>query len=94
MFSEKDLSEVFDFNYLNKLLQNDNDLENHKDFQDCNESSSIKNETILLCSQHRDRKSEWICRGHCDKKFCMACFDRLGFNSLHGILISLEKKGK
>ena len=31
MFSEKDLSEVFDFNYLNKFLQNDNDLENHKD---------------------------------------------------------------
>ena len=79
---------------INEFLQNDNDLENHKDFQDLIESSSIKNETILSCSYHRDRKAEWICRGHCDKKYCRVCFDRLGFNSVHGILINVEKKEK
>ena len=94
MFSEKDSNEVFNFNYLNEFLQNDNDLENHKDFPDLIESSSIKNETILYCSYHRDRKAEWKCRGHCDKKFCMFCFNKFGFSSKHGILIKLEKNEK
>ena len=69
MFSEKDLGEVFDFNYLNKSLQNDNDLENHKDLQDCIENSSIKNEIFWFAVNIEIEKLNGYAEGIVTKNF-------------------------
>ena len=86
--AEKDLSEEFDFNNKNEF----NSLDSHISSTDLKENSIKNMETILLCSEHKDRKAEWICQGHCNKKFCWNCFNKIGFCSVHGELLKINKK--
>ena len=86
--SEKDLSEEFDFNNMNEFSS----LDFHISPTDLKENSINNMETILVCSQHKDRKAEWICQGHCDKKFCNSCFNKIGFFSMHGKLLKINEK--
>ena len=58
-------------------------------------SSSGEREIVDLiprekCSSHKDRDAVWACKGHCHKKFCEICFEKIGFKT-HGKLIKISE---
>ena len=42
--------------------------------------------SLFMCSDHPDKQAEFICKNHCQKKFCLDCFRLIGFKSEHEII--------
>ena len=46
----------------------------------------------IWCSAHSDQEAEWSCKNHCNKKFCIICFEKFGNRSEHGKLIKISER--
>ncbi len=73
-------------------INKNNSNSSNNNFNSSNGLNKGSTVTIFMCSDHKDKKAEWSCKGHCEKKFCMVCFDKLGFTSPHGELIKISDK--
>ena len=48
--------------------------------------------SLFMCSDHPDKQAEYVCKDHCQKKFCYDCFKIIGYNSEHGSIIKINER--
>ena len=68
-------------------INNNSDGSNNNLMSGNIENNIINSNSIFKCSEHKDKNANYQCRRHCDNKFCMECFRRLGNTSEHGELM-------